>query len=109
MKWYKIQLTQTQVSNGFLARLSKELETKIISIAADGRALKQLAAFSSEAKSDCAQTIYISPGLASVSPEILSACGAEACVTPTNESLSVFASWGNNEAAWEVLRSSGKG
>lgn len=106
MQWYKIQLTQTQVSNDFLTRLVREIENKILSFASDRVTLKQLAAFSSEGKSDCRQTIYISPVLAHISPEILSACDAIPCEAPVEESLSVFASWDDNGAAWEILRSS---
>lgn len=65
--------------------------------------LKQLVAFSCEEKSDRGETIYLSPVLANVFPEILSSCNAKPCEAPVNELLSVFTSWNDDEAAWEIL------
>jgi len=104
MRWYKIELSQTQVANDFLTRLNREIQDKIISFASDQSVVRQFAAFSSEGKNDCGETIYLSPALANLSPEIVSSCNAEPCEPPVEKFVSVFASWNDDEAAWKILR-----
>lgn len=108
MNWYKIQLTQQQVANGFYGHLTQALQMKVLLSAADRKTLVQCAAFDAETnpKKDCALTIYISPVLALISPEILAEGSAEVCEAPSEGSVGVLVSWDNKEAAWEVLRSS---
>jgi len=106
MSWYKIELSQKQVADGLYERIGRALQGKVVLSAADRKTLVQLAAFDTEAEKGCARTIYISPALALVSPEILSDGNAEACTAPSETSLEVLVSWDDDSAAWGVLRAS---
>lgn len=111
MSWYKINLTHKQVADGILIAISRALEDKVILNGANTVVKTQLAAFSypaddSEADiaGDCSQIIYMSPMLASLSPEVLLSYDAKECQPPSKDSLEVFVSWDDDDAAWHILK-----
>jgi hypothetical protein len=107
MNWYKIDLTRNQVANGLYEQITRKLQKKVLLSAADRKTFVQLAAFDIERhEPNCSRTIYLSPALGLLSSEILAEGKAESCPPPSESSLEVLVSWDNDEAAWEILRSS---
>lgn len=106
MQWYKIHFSPSQVE--LAEKVYNALQKKIMDYALDRKTLRQLAVFvSPEEPDDGQQTYYLSPVMASVSPEVVSLSEAAPCDPPSkksDESLSVLISWDDDNAAWAILR-----
>ena len=115
MSWCKIHLTHSEVTDGTYARITRVLEDITFSPKISQPVRAQLASFEfpkdGSPEDNCAKPpkiIYLSPELSVLAKTLLLPLLLEPCDPPGTDSLEVFTSWNNNEAAWTILKASSR-
>lgn len=97
MQWYKINFSASQVNDGCLTLLVRQLQLVLSQKSLSAEDRSKMAYFKRSEKdygesrsSDSYETIYITPTLAGYSPRILNDFKAEPCDQPLESSVGIM-------------------